>query len=145
MYFSEFLCRGRGCPQCSILDHCGEGHPNWQGGISEISEILRSILGPWKKEVLQLYNYQCDITKINSNNLVVHHLVNFSDLVQSAHSISNIKIKSKVKDYTEEEIEKLKNNILFLHTPEIGVVLDKEVHQQFHSVYGVKNNTPSQY
>ena len=28
LYFSEFLCRGRGCPKCAIIEHSGSNHPN---------------------------------------------------------------------------------------------------------------------
>lgn len=145
LFFSEFLCRGRGCPQCAILFHSGENHPNWNGGISSITEILRTKITPWKKEVMRANNFCCDITGRRTNDLVVHHLTNFSDLVKRAFEVSQVPIRKKLEDYTPEEMQKLEEALLSQHTLDLGVVLTSEVHKEFHQIYGVKDNTLEQY
>lgn len=145
LYFSEYLNRGRSCPQCAIIDHSGENHWNYNGGgHQEVTDMLRHYIAPWKKACLKEGNYQCDITG-RKDDLIVHHFFNFSQIVKQASQNTGIPILNFVADYTLEEREKLSQEVLRLHTLDNGVVLNRDIHNQFHEIYGKINNTKKQY
>ena len=58
----------------------------------------------------------------------------------------NIKLKDTVAEYTEEELELIKDRCIEKHYERgLGVVITKEIHKEFHSIYGYGNNTPEQF
>lgn len=123
----------------------GEFHPNWQGGKTEIKMHLRRIVCDWKQEVLHINNYTCNITGQIGGKLQVHHLKSFNVIVDEAHKLNNIEIKSTVSDYTKDELTLLENYVREQHTLDSGVVLTEKLHREFHKLYGYGDNTPKQY
>lgn len=145
LYFSEYLYRGRSCPQCAIIGRSGKNHPNYNGGgHQEAMDAFRHVIIPWKKKCLRKANYTCDITG-QQGDIVIHHLHNFSEIVKQASTNTNIPIYNTIKEYTEEEREKLFIEILRLHEEDNGVVILRTLHNKFHSIYGTRNNTKEQY
>ena len=118
--------------KCLICGH--EWETKWgnlsqgKGGISPLHERLRNAINEWKKDSFKKYDYRCDITKTNKN-LVIHHLYNFSDILEETLQISELPVYQEIGQYTDEEIEKLET---------------EELHKEFHSIYGNKN-TKEQY
>jgi len=51
---------------------------------------------------LQNSNYTCDISGIQGGDLEVHHLINFTDLVNETFQELNLPIKKSYLDYTPE-------------------------------------------
>ena len=51
---------------------------------------------------LQNSNYTCDISGIQGRDLEVHHLINFTDLVNETFQELNLPIKKSYLDYTPE-------------------------------------------
>ena len=146
LFYSEYKFRKRGCPECGKLKESGSNHWNWQGGISIISDLIRDAADDWKYELVKQYHY-CDITG-QTHNLEVHHLnINFADIVkESANNIGFIFNGKELKDYDIEKVQQLKKEIARLHQEKVkGVVLTKDLHRLFHSIYGKKNNTEEQY
>lgn len=129
------------CPQCGI--HNGAIYQP-KGGIALLSESLRSCTQGWKKKCLKEHPY-CDISGA-TRDLEVHHLVNFSVIVQEA--IINLGFEKRsplIQDYSKEELNSLHKEVSRLHEQKAkGVVLTKALHKEFHHVYG-NNNTEEQY
>lgn len=147
LYWSEYLCRHRGCPKCSLENHSKENHWNWNnGGYQETLDALRHAIIPWKKECLKNAEYKCDISNEHSNNLVVHHIdVNFRELVNQALKNTNLDLRHSINEYSLEERTALEEELLRLHRISNGVVIKKEYHDLFHKIYGKTNNNRSQY
>ena len=60
--------------------------------------------------------------------------------------ITQIELKDKISDYSDDEIIKLKDTCLELHYKYgLGVCLTKEIHEEFHKIYGYGNNTKEQF
>ena len=126
----------------------GENHPLWKGGDKSIYYILDGLpeIGLWKKKALKARDYTCELTGKRGCKLHVHHLKGFNILIQEAHVKNNIPCKKMASEYTEEEIEILKNHIIKEHENlDNAVVLDADIHMMFHNFYGRGNNTPEQF
>ena len=146
LIYSNYKFKNQGCPECGKLKMQGSNHWNWKGGVSSLLAYLRDAANDWKYNVVRTYRY-CDITG-TSKNLEVHHLnINFSDIVhESAQNIGFIFDGKQLKDYDEHQLYQLKQEIKRLHEEKVqGVVLRKDIHRLFHSIYGKENNTPEQY
>lgn len=125
--------------------YSGKNNANWGGGITNISEYLRHNINDWKLDSFKKHNYRCDISG-NSKNLVIHHLYNFKDIISELFEVLDIEVHSKIRDYTEAQLNILKDKCLELHYKYgLGVCLTEEFHKEFHSIYGKKDNTPDQY
>lgn len=134
------------CRKCYALLFTGENSSNWKGGLTQINKYLRdSLFNDWVKPSLTSTDYKCFITK-DVSNLVVHHLKNFSDIVSETFKVLNLNVLPSIGDYTQDELELLKNKCLELHLKYgLGVPLRKDVHKLFHNLYGTKNNTKEQF
>lgn len=118
----------------------------YKGGITPISEHLRKLNNEWFDKCKQEANYTCQLTGKHGVSLHTHHLYAFSLIVLDAHNTYNIEIKQQVKDYTDEELKLLEGYVAEWHKDSSNaVVLSKEVHNLFHSLYGRGDNTPEQF
>ena len=120
----------------------------YKGGITPISDYLRHlpVVQQWFDDSKQQANYTCELTGKVGGNLHTHHLKAFSTIVKEAHELHSIQVKQQVKDYTEEELHKLEGYVASWHKDNSNaVVLSKEVHKLFHSLYGKSGNTPEQF
>ena len=91
----------------------------WKGGKMENypeSEKIRKSTEyeQWRKYIFKRDNFTCQISGQNGGELQVHHINNFADFPELRTSIEN------------------------------GITLSKEVHKEFHHIYGKKNNTREQ-
>lgn len=138
------LIKGKGCPVCGSDKNSRENHFGWKGGVSPIYNYLRGEIRSWKKETIIKNNYKCDITGNRFD--VVHHLYSFNKILIETLSNTNIDLRDKVEDYTDEELSIITKECLSLHNKYgVGVCLCKEEHDLFHSIYGYGGNTPEQY
>lgn len=94
----------------------GEKHPNWKGGItSENTKIRRSRqYKKWCYDVFKRDKFTCQKTGKRGNDLIAHHILNFSDYPELRFNIDN------------------------------GITLSDVSHREFHKKYGRKNNTKEQ-
>lgn len=144
IHFLSFLCNRSGCDACARIEQRGKGHWNYKGGESEIIDYFRKLIKEWKKDILKKYNYKCFLTGA-STDLVIHHLVSFSNILKETIEELNLEMRRKIKDYSEHEFEMITNKFLEKHTTDIGVVLSRKVHNKFHNIYGMGNNTKEQF
>ena len=68
----------------------------------------------WREAVFARDNWTCQKTKIRGDELIAHHIQNFSDFPELRFAIDN------------------------------GITFSKEAHFEFHKIYGYKNNTKEQ-
>ena len=126
----------------------GEKNPFWKGGITPITNYLRTldVVVKWRNNCQYEANYMCELSGKKGVLLNVHHLVAFSMIVIEAHNLHNIEIKPQVKDYTQEELKLLEEYVGSWHKDNSNaVVLSEDVHKLFHSLYGKGENTPEQF
>lgn len=94
----------------------GSKNFSWKGGITPENHKIRnsSEYIYWRKSCFKRDNFTCQKTGVSGGKLVVHHINNFADFPELRTSIEN------------------------------GITLSKESHQEFHKIYGVRNNTLEQ-
>lgn len=135
------------CRGCYLLLFTGENSSLWSGGLSELNKSLREHLYSfWTRESLEKYDFKCALTGA-TRDLHVHHLTkNFSRIVKEASENLNVELKRCVGDYEEDEILKLKREVVRLHKRYgLGVPLHRDIHILFHNVYGRRDNNKSQF
>ena len=118
----------------------------YKGGITPITQYLRSSNSQWFEDCKQKANYTCQLTGKHGGNLHTHHLKAFNTIVIEAHKLHNIQFKDQVKDYTQEELKLLEEYVGSWHKDSSNaVVLSEDAHNLFHKLYGKGENTPEQY
>ena len=136
-----------GCEECLKKNRKQENCVKWKGGITPFPYLARDFVTQWKYDSSKFYGRKCIITG-KSNNLVVHHVIkNFSDILKEVMDELGLELKDKKYiDFTEEEIEKIMESVRKKHYQYgYGVPLDADLHREFHSKYGNKNNTVEQF
>ena len=142
--FSYFLIGHSGCKACANENLKGEKHYNYKGGESEVIDYFRKHIKKWKQEVAKKYNYQCALTGAR-RDCVVHHLISFNTIIKEAAQETGVPILRKLKDYTKEQFSLLEQAVLQKHTTDIGILLQRKVHNKFHNIYGKGDNTVEQF
>jgi hypothetical protein len=144
----ETISRKKKCSTCAFekqySDRRGSGHPNWNGGTSYLSPLIKGNMTEWRKDSIIYSGKRCVISGGNYN--VVHHLYGFNMILDEA--LENIKMQKKnnVSEYTEDDIIEIINECKRLHSIyPLGVCLRQDIHILFHQIYGKKNNTPEQF
>lgn len=98
--------------------HVKEKSPTWKGGVEyHNSERATYEYRSWRKKVLERDKNTCQICHKNhtETTIVAHHLNSWSEFVEQRYDIEN------------------------------GITLCKGCHKEFHSKYGIKHNTVSQF
>lgn len=138
------LMKGEGCPKCGVRK--GENHGCWKGGITPLYNNIRGAMIQWKIDSYKKYNYKCDISRKKLKTNVIHHYHNYSDILEETLNLLNLDIRKNINDYSEKELNLIKEKCLELHYKYgLGVCLTEKLHKEFHSIYGQKNNTIEQY
>lgn len=90
---------------------------------------------------MEFCNYKCVITGGSFNN--IHHQFAFRDIVDEAIENTNMEVKPRVMDYSPEEFETLRKEVMRLHDVYgIGACLHGAVHKLFHDNYGYTGFSP---
>lgn len=94
----------------------GDKHHNWQGGITKLTQAIRNSREYkfWRSAVFGRDDFTCQKTGQIGGALRAHHINNFSNNPLLRTSITN------------------------------GITLSKASHEEFHRLYGIKNNTLKQ-
>lgn len=139
-----FIYNQSGCRKCADNALKGDNHWNYKGGETELIDFFRKAIKSWKKDVARKYGYKCYLTG-SKTDWVIHHLVSFADILHKSLDELGLPLHPKLKDYSDTELEQLKERVFSYHTVEIGVVLQRKVHNKFHALYGKGNNTIDQF
>ena len=116
----------------------GSLNGNWQGGITNFYQELRSDTKDWFNESMEFCNYSCVVSGLNFDN--VHHTTAFKDIVDETFKLVGIDKRNTVSDYTEEEFDNLTDILKYLHNEYgLGACLSKDIHKLFHDNYGYKD------
>lgn len=137
---------GVGCPICAIRNNSGKDHSRWKGNAA-LSKHLRVKMkqSQWHKDSFSQTGGKCIISG-KKRNLHLHHVYNFNKILLETVESLNLDIREKVDMYSNEELQQLENKCLELHYKYgLGVPLTKELHKEFHNIYGRINNTQEQF
>lgn len=119
----------------------GELNDRWKGGILPTYTELRSDTKDWFNESMKFCNYKCVITGEEFDN--IHHTTAFKDIVDEVFRLTNIEVKQKVCDYSEDEFQCLRNKLIDLHKIYgYGACINKDIHKLFHDNYGYTKFSP---
>lgn len=141
---SHFKNHQSGCKQCANERLKGENHYNYKGGESEVIDYLRKHIHKWKVDVMIKYKNKCFLTD-SKKDCVIHHIKSFNTILKESLNELNLCLHRKIKDYSTDDFKNLENLVIFKHTVENGVLLQRKVHNKFHSLYGKGNNTLEQF
>ena len=123
----------------------GENSPTWKGGNTKLLSKLRYSLNDWISFTLKKFGYTCFLAG-KKDNLEVHHIISFNTIVEIIANEMNIDIYKNISNYPKEILNELEKRVLDYHfNNDIGVVLNYEVHKDFHRIYGKGNNTKEQF
>lgn len=132
------------CLECYRDITNGKYSPAFKGGISELKVLLRGIITDWKKESMRKSEYKCVLTGEKFDD--IHHLYGFNLIVEETLSELKLPKLSQVKDYTDGELDLIKNSFAKIHSSyPLGVCLSHKVHVLYHKNYGYGSNTPEQF
>ena len=94
----------------------GENSPHWKGGITSENERIRHSdeYRIFRKTVYERDSYICQKCKAVGNDLECHHQYNFAEVPTLRLEVSN------------------------------GITFCKDCHDEFHHIFGRKNNNPNQ-
>lgn len=106
-------------------------------------KYFRGNIYDWKVKSMEECDYKCVLT--GTKDFAIHHLYNFTQIVNEFISEYNIIIKN-FNEYTPEELENLAVQFNTYHNLyPLGVCISKDLHKEFHHIYGKYNNTPEQW
>jgi hypothetical protein len=132
------LIKGHECRFCAFDKLRGENSPSWNGGTSPLRRFFRDMIEEWRVESLIKFDRKCFITGEKHRDLEVHHLFPFykvRDIVLSKLDI-NIENKTNRNDFTKEEQERLREELINKHRYICGIPIKKDLHILFHKLYG---------
>ncbi len=109
---------GRFSCGCIKVGLRGKNHPNYDDNMeSKFREKSRSGIGVWRSDVLARDRCICQVTglKFSKCDLEAHHLCAWTECKELRFDVDN------------------------------GITLHRDIHDLFHSLYGLGYNTPSQF
>ena len=122
----------------------GAKNGRWKGGINQTYAELRSETKDWQKESMEFCGYHCVISGGEFDN--VHHTLPFRDIVDEVFENTQIEVREKVMDYSEEEFERLRIETKQLHNYYgYGACIKEEIHKLFHDNYGYTGFNPHDF
>jgi len=135
---------GNRCPTCANERRTGENSYLWKGGISPLHNHLRKKIEPWKRDSMINCGFKCMITGERFD--IIHHLYGFTQILNETLEECNFPIYENVNQYNDDEIKQIEEKCLELHYKHgLGVCITKDLHNEFHNIYGYGNNNPEQF
>ena len=114
-----------------------------------LDDDIRKSLIDWKNNIRTLYNHKCPITYKTNLDTVVHHLYSLSSIYNDVISELGMDIKLhdtiKNNNLSEQDKQLIISKVVEKHTNQIGILIDKDIHIEFHKQYGYGENTPQQF
>jgi hypothetical protein len=135
-----------GCRKCNLekmaKSRTGEKHHLWKG-TQKLKTFLAKQIGEWKLLTMKNCSYGCFFT--GNKDFQIHHLHNFSSIIDEALESLNLQKKMKNGDYTTEELGLIVEKVQDLHKLYPGVCLRKDIHKLYHKIYSTRNNSLEQF
>jgi len=117
---------------------------NGESSYENLSEFIRRNNLDWKYKSMRNCNYKCIITNERFDD--IHHMYGLNLILNEVLSYLNIEIKNTMDDYSDKELSSILYTFRdFQNKYPLGVCLKKEIHNEFHSIYGFGNNTLEQW
>lgn len=113
-----------------------EEHNLWKGGVTGINEALRGATEEWRLRELRRGDYTCFVTGTRTGDMNVHHVTPFHVMRDEMIAELGIDLRPTISDYTDLEVELMRERIAAMHEGERGYVLSEPIHKLFHSQYG---------
>lgn len=126
-------------------------HPAWRGGTTPVIKHLRKFIkkSQWQYDSYDSTKSKCFITGkygTKKNKIHLHHLYGFNTIVRETMENLNLDFRENIGLYSNEEVDAIEKMCLELHYKYgLGVPLLEDLHREFHSLYGVGDNTPEQF
>lgn len=113
-----------------------EEHPMWKGGVTGINEALRGATEDWRNSELRRNDYTCYVTGKRGGDMHVHHTTPFHVMRDEMITELGFDMRPTISDYTDLEVEVMRERIAEMHKGERGYVLTPLIHKLFHTQYG---------
>lgn len=113
-----------------------ELHPGWKGGVTGINEALRGATEEWRNSELRRNDYTCYVSGIRAGDMHVHHITPFHVMRDEMVAELGVDLRPTISDYTDLEVEVMRERIAEMHEDEQGYVLSAPIHKLFHAQYG---------
>lgn len=110
-----------------------------------LSKFVRGKIEPICENYKIKQNGVCELThkkcKVN-----IHHIKSFSELMKETLDILDLPYTIKKEDLTDEELKIFVDTFIENHERQKKyIVIDEEIHNRFHRLYGNGNNTEEQW
>lgn len=123
----------QGCDCCRV-----------ENSFTGLNRYLRSCINQWKEDTEKSCEYKCILT--GNLEYDIHHLYSFNSIIKESLDILNIPIKQNPNDYQGEDLIKIKEKVIELHSIKgLGICISNDLHVLFHSLYTKFNNTSEQF
>lgn len=137
-----------GHPRASIKNRrnkLGLHRPKTETKYDDVVSYFRKYNMDWKNRSMHNCKFKCVVSGDRFDD--IHHLTSLSSIVQDALTQSGISLESfDINKATENE----KRHVVSLIKEQqakfgLGICLRKDIHMQFHNIYGYGHNTPEQF
>lgn len=145
----SFISRGNGMCRLCMAQYFSENYreenaSQWNGGLSEVKTYVRNNISEWKKISMKLCNYKCVVSGDDFDD--IHHVESFNTLFEKLVKSTDFKINQLISEHSNYELEIIREIGIELHLSSCsGVCLTNEIHKEFHSIYGNRNNNRKQF
>jgi len=122
----------------------GLSRQDGESSYENLSEFIRRNNLDWKNNSMKNCDYKCVITHERFDD--IHHIYGLNLILNETLSYLNIEIKNTMDDYSAEELSSILCTFRnFQNKYPLGVCLKKEIHNEFHYMYGFGDNTIEQW
>lgn len=99
------------------------------------TNYIRTKLIDWKHKELKSKGNVCALTG-SKENLDLHHLQSFSDILNQAHKNLGLERHRYIHDYKPIDLHRLTKEVQRLHKGIPTIILEHSIHTQLHDIYG---------
>lgn len=116
---------------------------NVETNYSDIRKFLRANNEGWRNEIIKICGGKCIFTE--SENFVVHHLYANHLITSEAIEKFGVGFDIDVTNENRKQRKEFKDLYLKIEWSYPAICIREDIHNKFHSIYGLGNNTPEQF
>nr|DAE79309.1 MAG TPA: CCAAT/enhancer-binding protein beta [Caudoviricetes sp.] len=110
----------------------------------DLAEYVRRNNLKWKKASMKNCHYKCVLSGERFDD--IHHIHSLNLILDETLNLLKLEIKEDINDYSAIEMKNILETFRDIQNKyPLGVCLTKEIHQQFHNIFGYGNNTQDQW